>query len=72
MKRKMIIKKLSVLTLGTVFTSNLILPSTLIYAFQNEGINYNIQKEVIKETKASDYSEIGGIEILLKMKTTYC
>ena len=62
MKRKMIIKKLSVLTLGTVFTSNLILPSTLIYAFPNEGINYNIQKEVVKETKASDYSEIGGVE----------
>lgn len=41
MKRKMIIKKLSVLTLGTIFTSNILLPSTLIYAFPTEGINHN-------------------------------
>ncbi|EOU1691500.1 discoidin domain-containing protein [Clostridium perfringens] len=62
MKRKMIIKKLSVLTLGTIFTSNILLPSTLIYAFPTEGINHNIEKEEKKEIKESNYSQIGGVE----------
>lgn len=65
MKRKMIIKKLSVLALGTVFASNLMLPATSIYAYPIEGesINHNVKKEAVEETqKETDYYEIGGVE----------
>lgn len=63
MKRKMIIKKLSVLTLGTVFVSNIMLPAIPAYAFPLfDGLIQKVEKSENEEVKDVGYSQIGGVE----------
>ena len=66
MKKRMIIKRLSLLTLSTVFASNIVLPSMEAYAeVFADGINYNIEEEGNNNQEnlnESDYNKIGGVE----------
>ncbi|MEG1476083.1 MAG: alpha-glucosidase domain-containing protein, partial [Longicatena sp.] len=65
MKRKMIMKKIAMLTLSSVVASNFVMPTTHAYA-QNLVANADQVESIEDNSVKAEYTQIGGVESVKK------